>query len=521
MRKKIILYSLILILVTVLTGGCATTPEQPPYWPGDDWRTSTPEEQGLDSALILAMLQEIEQKKLPIHSVLIIRHGYLVTELYFPPYQQETKHPMRSVTKTITSALVGIAIQEDYIKSVTQNVLDFFPEIARDVKDKNLKDLTIEDLLTMSAGYHTDTLPNLDNKDASFDTVRHMLTYSSIIEKSGTSFYYDNGGPHLLSAIIQTTTGMATEVYAQNKFFGPLGITGITWGVDPQGLNTGYTGLTLSSRDMAKIGYLYLHHGRWNNTQIVPAQWVEASTTRHMETRGLMNAAEDDGYGYLWWIDSFGGYSAHGFGGQYIFVLPKLDMIVVFTGGLKNALFPAPHELVKTFMLPAAQSDSALTPNPQAWGQLEAEIKKIEHPEEKPVPPLPEVAKQISGKTFQITGNTVEGFFERVSLTFTDNNTYQLEMTWPQEQTELFRGNLNNTFYLNKVKDFQSENDMIFALKGYWQDDHTFIEEFIPGLSSDLQIITQKYTFDGKKITIDANSSLDLFSVQATGEMVE
>jgi hypothetical protein len=196
-------------------------------------------------------------------------------------------------------------------------------------------------------------------------------------------------------------------------------------------------------------------------------------------------------------------------------------MIVVFTSGLKNADFPAPHELVKTFMLPAAQSDSALTPNPPAWGQLEAEIKKIEHPAEKAVPPLSEVAKQISGKTFQIAGNTVEGFFERVSLTFTDNNTYQLEMTWPQGQTELFRGNLNNIFYLNKVKDSRSEDEIVFALKGYWQDDHTFIEEFVPGLSSDLQLITQKYTFDGKKVTIEANSSLDLFSVQATGEMVE
>jgi CubicO group peptidase (beta-lactamase class C family) len=263
-----------------------------------------------------------------------------------------------------------------------------------------------------------------------------MLTYSSIIEKPGASFYYDNGGPHLLSAIIQKTTGMTTEAYAQKKFFGPLGITDITWGADPQGINTGYSGLTLSSRDMAKIGYLYLHRGQWNGAQLVPAQWVEASTTKHMETKGLMNAAEDDGYGYLWWIDSFGGYSAHGFGGQYIFVLPKLDMIVVFTSGLKNANFPAPHELVKTFMLPAAQSDSALTPNPQAWSQLEAEIKKFEHPEEKPASPLPEVAKQISGKTFQITGgNTVAGFFERVSLTFADKNTYQSEMSWSQGQT--------------------------------------------------------------------------------------
>ncbi len=115
---------------------------------------------------------------------------------------------------------------------------------------------------------------------------------------------------------------------------------------------------------MAKLGYLYLHNGQWNGKQIVPAEWVQASTTRHMETKGLMNAAEDDGYGYFWWINSFGGYSAHGFGGQYIFVLPKLDMVVVFTGGIADPDFPLPHQLLKTYLLPAAQSAQSLAANP-------------------------------------------------------------------------------------------------------------------------------------------------------------
>ena len=161
--------------------------------------------------------------------------------------------------------------------------------------------------------------------------------------------------PHLLSAIIQKTTGSTLEAYARTKLFEPLGITDISWDADPQGITLGNTGLALRPRDMAKFGYLYLHRGQWDGEQLVPEEWVESATTKHIETKGLMNAAEDDGYGYLWWIDSFGGYSAHGYSGQYIFVLPDLDMVVVFTAGLEEADFPIPHELLKTYLIPAAQ----------------------------------------------------------------------------------------------------------------------------------------------------------------------
>ncbi len=337
MRIRIIIHTLACILLTGLVGGCVYTPAapaagQPSYWPDAEWRTSTPEEQGIDSASILSMLQEIQQKDLNIHSVLVIRHGYLVTEVYFPPYTREIKHPVYSMTKSVTSAMTGIAIRNGQIKSVRQNVLDFFPEIAMETKDKYLKDITVEHLLTMSAGFNTNTLPDFYNKDASFDSAKHILTYDSVLSKPGETFFYDSGLPHLMSAIIQKTSGLTLEAYAKTDLFGPLGITDYGWQSDPQGITTGNSGLILRPRDMAKLGYLYLHNGQWNGKQIVPAGWVQASTTVHMETKGLMNAAEDDGYGYYWWIDSFGGYSAHGFGGQYIFVLPKLDMVVVFTG---------------------------------------------------------------------------------------------------------------------------------------------------------------------------------------------
>jgi len=522
MHTKILFCFLINIILISLIGGCAGIPaipiaRQPAYWPDNEWRTSTPEEQGIDSAMILAMLQEIQQKDLNVHSVLIIRHGYLVTEVYFPPYTREIKHPLHSISKSVTSTMTGIAIEEGHIESVQQKVLDFFPVIAKETKDNNLKDLTVEHLLTMSAGFNTNTLPNFYNQDLSFDSIEYILTHSNVLWKPGETFFYDSGMPHVLSAIIQQTSGLTLEAYAQKKLFEPLGITDFSWQSDPQGITTGYTGLSLQPRDMAKYGYLYLHNGKWNGKQIVPATWVESSTTGHMETKGLMNAAEDDGYGYYWWIDSFGGYSAHGHGGQYIFVVPGLDMIVVFTSSLPDHEFPTPHQLVKTYLLSAAQSAQPLADNPQIFNQLTAEIANIQNPE-KPVVPLPEIAKEISGKTFQITGDAPAGWPETLTLTFPGENTYISEMVTP-EGTFTLIGGLNNVFFMNKLG---SEGETIMPLRGYWQDDHTFVEEQNFNLSSEIQFFTVTYTFESKKMFMNVESSMGYFSaLHATGEMIE
>jgi len=531
MHIRLHIYTLISISLIVLIGGCVSAPltaspagaaivptaEQPAYWPGDDWRVSSPEAQGINSAPILSMLQEIQQKNLNVHSVLVIRHGYLVTEVYFPPYAREIKHPVFSVTKSVTSAMTGIAIKNGQIKSVQQKALDYFPEIAAKTKDRYLKDITVEHLLTMSAGFNTNTMPDFYNKDASFDSVKQILTYNSVLDKPGETFYYDSGLPHLMSAIIQKTSGLTLKAYAQKDLFGPLGITDYGWQSDPQGITTGNSGLILRPCDMAKLGYLYLHNGQWNGKQIVPAEWVQSSTTGHMETKGLMNAAEDDGYGYYWWIDSFGGYSAHGFGGQYVFVLPKLDMVVVFTGGLADPDFPAPHRLLKTYLLPAAQSAQPLSENPQLFNQLTTEIASIQNPA-KPVAPLPEIAKQISGKEIRITDDKVGTWPERISFTFPGADTYTAEWVRPEE-TIIATGGLNNVSYLNKLG---TAGERIIPLRGYWQDDHTFIEEQNFGLSSEIQFFTVTYIFESKKILITVVSSMDYFPpLHATGEIIE
>jgi len=503
------------MLLPGLIGGC--TAKQPSYWPDTEWRTSTPEEQGLDSASILSMVQEIQNKDLNIHSVLVIRHGYLVTEVYFPPYTREIKHPVYSITKSVTSIMTGMAIQDGHIKSIQQNVLDFFPEIATGTKEEYLKDMTLEHLLTMSAGFNTGTLPDFAGKDASFDAAENILSNHSILSRPGETFYYDSGLPHVLSTIIQKTSGLTLEEYAQLHLFNPMGITDFIWESDPQGITNGSTGLSLRPQDMAKLGYLFLHNGQWDEKQIVPAKWVRASTTKHMETKGLMDAAEDDGYGYYWWIDAFGGYSAHGWGGQYVFVLPKLDMIVVFTGGLADPDFPVPHQLLKTYLLPAVQSEQPLAANPQTNDQLASKIKNIQNTE-KSTMPLPEIARQISGKTYLLVGLPPGGPKE-FSFTFSSGDTYTNTILMGNGETITVTGGLKNVFFMNILG---PERKTIMPWRGYWQDEHTFVEEQNFDLSSDVQLFTVTYTFDGEKVFVTVDSSMDLFpTLKGTGEIIE
>ncbi|MGD8405579.1 MAG: serine hydrolase [Anaerolineales bacterium] len=492
------------------TGGSGST-----YFPNDDWRSLTPEEQGLDSALILQMFQEIRDKNIDIHSFLLVRNGYLVTEFYTDPYTQEMKQPVFSVTKSITSILTGIAMQDGYIGNINKKVLDYFPEIANNVTDENVRDLTLKHLLTMSAGYNTVTIPQsqiLSQKDSSFNTVEHILTYNSILEQPGTTFFYDSGLPHLMSAIIQETTGISTLEYAQEKLFSPLGISGVTWETDPRSIPLGNTGLMLSSRDMAKLGYLYLNRGQWNGEQIVPAKWVDQSTAKHIETKGLMNEAEDDGYGYFWWIDAYGGYSAHGFGGQYIFVVPKLNLVAVFSSGLADPEFPKPRRFMDEYILPAAVSPHALQPT-QATSDLQTYIEQIANPE-KQLTSLPAIAYRISGKTFQMTERP-SFYFEKITFIFEEERSlYRSVSTWPDGKYDVL-GGLDNRFYLN---DLTQPQVIQVALKGHWQDEKTFIETL--KILPEIEFAILTYTFDGDSLTVDVEYSMGEYGFQMKGEMI-
>ncbi len=327
----------------------------------------------MDSELLVATFDYIAEQDAEVHSVLIVRNGYLVTEAYFHPYHQSRKHPILSCTKSLLSALVGIAIEERYL-DLDDKVLDFFPDrdIAND--DPRKQAMTVEHLLLMRSGLDW---PESSVSYGSADNILwHMMDSRDWVQfvldrpmatEPGATFNYSTGDPQLLAAVLEEATGMSTRKFARTHLFEPLGVSSDHWDWQsaPEGVAFGGGGLNMTPRAMAKFGYLYLEGGAWNGQQIVPADWVEASVA-------------DPHYGYQWWRLSNGGYAALGYGGQRIVVMPGLEMVVVITGDFSGT---TSRYLVDAFIIPAARSPEPLPENPEGLALLESRISEIASPD--------------------------------------------------------------------------------------------------------------------------------------------
>ncbi|WP_158630049.1 serine hydrolase [Cohnella sp. AR92] len=303
---------------------------EPDYWPTEAWRTAKPDERGMDGKKLTKILDGLPLK--PIRSMVVVKDGYIVGE-YYKEGNPEKEYEINSVTKSITSALVGIAIEEGKIGDIDDPVLNYFPKLAAEETDADKKSITIAHLLSMTSGldwpewteWNYFVEPMLNSKDWPA-----FVLQRSMERKPGDAFNYNTGGSQVLATILKTTTGLSEYEYAKNKLFEPIGITrDLFWYGSPDGSNTGGFGLKMSSRDQARFGFLYLHGGKWEDKQIVPADWVTGSTSVHADGVSLFGE-----YGYHWWVGSLAGerlYDAMGYGGQYIYVVPRRNLVVVFS----------------------------------------------------------------------------------------------------------------------------------------------------------------------------------------------
>jgi hypothetical protein len=239
-----------------------------------------------------------------------------------------------------------------------------------------------------------------------------------MLETPGAHFSYCTGAVHLLSAVIQDTTGMTAREFANEQLFKPLGIAPMPlarWGSDPQGITTGGFGLQLQPRDMAKLGYLYLNQGKWAGRQIVSSDWVALSTEKHS-----IWEEQNRAYGYLWWLyPAQGYYSAMGLGGQQIHIVPKLNLVAVFTSALNPSAESYLDRLLNDYIMPSVKANSALPAHPGAAARLESRIQKIQ-PSRQAVPPLPEIALHVSGKTYTMESNSLS--WRKLSLAFREGS---------------------------------------------------------------------------------------------------
>lgn len=399
MKKTILALGLILLTAVACAAPRSVSipiPE-PAYWPTDGWQAASPESQGMDSDALADVLAGISAEGTAIHSVLVIRNGYLVTESYFHPYTRESKVHIQSVTKSVIGALLGAALEDGSLESTDLRLLELFPdrEIANPSEDKS--GIRLEHLLAMSSGLDCREFSGGPVMEGSEDWVGFMLDLPAVAAP-GKQFGYCNGNAHLLSAVLTGATGMSAREYANRTLFAPLGIPAAAeadWGADPQGVTFGGYGLHLRPVDLAKLAFLFLHNGAWAGEEILPADWVAAATAEHVRKE------DGSGYGYLWTVypDS-GRYAALGLGGQQIHVIPSENLVVIVTAALE-AFAEAPEiETMLSAVRSAIRSEAPLPENAEALERLQGEIERAANPA-LPVAALPELAADVSGHVYR------------------------------------------------------------------------------------------------------------------------
>lgn len=328
------------------------------YWPIDGWRNSTPQEHGMHNGTLYDMVDLIETQGYPIRSILIVKDGYVVFEEYLSTSHPATsRHLLHSVTKSFTGTLIGIALQQGLLTGVNETVLDFFPDYEVANPDPRKDRMTIEDLLTMTAGMEWDEW-SASYDDTEANTLRVMAYAPDCIQyildrpmayEPGAHWTYNGGATNLLGAIIPEISDLSTYQFARNYLFEPLGFSGSDWYMMNGGWYNCHGGLKLTTQDIAKLGYLYLNNGNWNGTQILSEEFVRNATT---PTGHRPYNDENFGYGWQWWTRSdLGIYFAWGRYGQKIMVSPEHDMVVAFNAMVPDDEYDPEFSLFKDYIL--------------------------------------------------------------------------------------------------------------------------------------------------------------------------
>ncbi len=355
---------------------------------------STPEAQGVSSAGILAFVEAADRMVDSLHSVMVLRHGQVVAEGWWTPYDASTRHELYSLSKSFTSTAVGMAVAEGRL-SIDDPVLKFFPEDAPGSPGANLRSMRVRDLLRMATG-HQDEPPTAADKISA----RSFLA-QPVPHKPGSHFKYNTAATFMQSAIVQKVTGQTVRDYLQPRLFAPLGIEDPVWNTSFEGISLGGYGLSVRTEDIARFGQLYLQKGRWEGRQLVPAAWVEQATALQVANGSNPRSDWDQGYGYQFWRSRNGAYRGDGAFGQYCIVMPEQDAVVAITSGVKD--MQAVLDLVWDHLLPAMHAKK-LPADRAAQQKLASVLGHLVLPTAKGAATSP-IAPKVAGKRFVFPAN--------------------------------------------------------------------------------------------------------------------
>ena len=463
--------------VLVSCGGPAGTLSQPnipapDYWPTSGWRNSSPEQQGIDSGKLADLMDDIGANATNLHSLLVIRNGYIVLEAYADPYGPEVRHTVESNTKSVVGTLIGIAIDQGKIENTQQRMVDFFPYRMHQNSNDLKKSITLGHLLSMTSGLDcADQTEQARQMYADHNWVGYLLDLPTVASP-GKEWAYCSGSVHILSAILQATTGSSARAFANQNLFQPLGIPEVSeqdWMPDPKGISNGIAGLYLTPQELAKYGLLYLQRGRWDGKQIVSAQWVDESTSSKISIgKDDYAAGLNRQFGYLFSIfpdQEFYGYL--GMAGQDMFIVPNQNLVVVFNSGLKVGEEGSLLRLLTGYILPSIQSGS-LPANPEKEKRLSSALQRFAGLEQ-PVQSLSKAALAANQKVYHFDRNPLG--WTSLAFSFTEGAK---QATITLDDAIKLQAGLDHRYRLNEMP-----NSRPVGLRGSWVTPESFNLDYI------------------------------------------
>jgi len=485
-------------LLLAASGAALAAGDDGAAWPTAGWQTSTPEAQGVSSSALADLVDYGAANDMD--SVLVVRHGRIVAEAYYAPFRPGMRHLVNSVTKAVVGTLAGIAVQRGEIASIDEPVLESFRWRTVADADGFKAQVKIAHLLDMTSGidWQEPLAPvppeSMLQMERSSDWVGFVLD-RPMANRPGTTFNYNSGDWHLLSAILSRKTGMDTLAYAHRTLFGPLGIADAAWRSDPQGIRTGGYGLSLQPRDMAKIGYLYLRRGQWAGQRIVPEAWVDRVFRAPVD----MNLGSSPQFRYAngWWaIPEKRAYLAVGFLGQLIIVLPDADVVAVVTARGRSPLVPLIDRVAA-----AASSKNALPADVEGSARLAERVRAVAVEEPTPVGPVSPLATSISGKVWRFDRNPI-GLRSLMLDLSSPEPRFRAEYDVARAAAPL---RVEGPIGLDGLFRSRPVGDLLLAVKGRWLDADTL--ELVAHQVTEGLVTTLTFTFRGPEADVAFGSN--------------
>jgi len=451
-------------------------------------KSNYPEKHGFDSKILSELVKVVKNENINVNSILIQRNNTTIFNTSFYPQKAEYKHDVASITKSITSLLVGISIDKGYIESVDQKISDFFPNNKSLFNTEYKKKITIEHLLTMTSGICSDFSQG-ENLRESIKTSRFPLTdmlVSRLSNKPGEKFTYCSAGVQLLSIIIQKSSKMTMEELAKKYLFQPLKIENYKFGTDLSGFTNASGDIFLTSSDLAKLGQLILNKGIFNNNQIVSKKWIEQSTS----TKNT--GSNEESYGYLWWLrnDLGGLIEAQGRGGQRLIVLPEKKLVIVMYG---TGFDPGQ---IGEYIVKALKSDKPIAQNVKNYQLLQKEIEQAQNPTlENNDILISSKANEICNKTYKFEPNSIGFEYFTICAKNTDSAYINLGLNIKKSNEVGDRKvplGLKGKYIISNATRFKTP----MAARAKWIDNYTIVIDYNEFSNAHKYVITVKFERD-------------------------